>query len=301
MTTRIVSNSSINEGKISRLSDIISLMKPRLSALVIFTSAFGLFLAPGFIPPLTAIISIASTSGLVAGACAINCWMEKDIDALMERTKNRPLPSGRMSPLFALSLGVGLVILCLAVLFVFVNFLTGLLGLIATIVYVFFYTPMKKITSWALFAGAIPGAIPPLMGWTSVTNSLGSLGLVLFGILFIWQLPHFLSISMYHARDYNNADFKIFPTQIGIRNTIHKIAIYTFGLFLISLLPYYMDQASLIYRNIIILLGGVFFAFSLLGYLKEESPAELMIWARRYFYGSLIYLPCVFVAMIVFK
>jgi len=155
MTTRIVSNGSINEGKVSVLSDILSLMKPRLSALVIFTSALGLFLAPGFISPLTAIISIASTSGLVAGACAINCWMEKDIDALMERTKNRPLPSGRMSPAFALSIGISLVILCLATLFAYVNLLTGTLGLVATIVYVFLYTPMKKITSWALFAGAI--------------------------------------------------------------------------------------------------------------------------------------------------
>jgi protoheme IX farnesyltransferase len=152
-----------------------------------------------------------------------------------------------------------------------------------------------------LFAGAIPGAIPPLMGWTSVTNSIGDLGIVLFAILFIWQLPHFLSISMYHARDYNKADFKIFPTQIGFRNTIHKIAVYTFILFFTSMIPYYMGAANSNYRNLIFLLGGAFFVFSLLGYQKKEDSQDSLQWARRYFYASLIYLPSVFIGLIVFK
>ena len=301
MTTRFVSSFFMTDKKIEFFFDVLSLTKPRLSSLVIFTSALGLFLAPGQIDLWTAVISIASTSGLVGGACVINCWMEKDSDALMERTKNRPLPSGRLSPSLALLLGLALIIICLSSLFTLINPLTGFLGLIATLTYVFLYTPMKKISSWALFAGAIPGAIPPLMGWTTVTNSIGALGLVLFSILFIWQLPHFLSISMYHARDYNNADFKIFPTQIGTRNTIHKIAIYTFGLFLISLVPYYMGSANTTYRNVIILLGGAFFVFSLLGYQLKENSDELLLWSRRYFYASLIYLPCVFIAMIFFK
>lgn len=301
MTTRIVTSEAVTEKKISFLSDLFSLTKPRLSALVIFTSALGIFLAPVQIDTLTAIISIVATSGLVGGACAINCWMEKDVDALMERTKNRPLPSGRIKPSVALGLGLFLIAICLGTLFVFVNALTGALGLIATLVYVFLYTPMKKISSWALFAGAIPGAIPPLMGWTTATNSLGTLGLVLFGILFIWQLPHFLSISMYHANDYNNADFKIFPTQIGTRNTIHKIAIYTFLLFMISLIPFYIEAANILYRDSILLLGGAFFVYSLMGYSKMGKEEELNLWSRRYFYASLIYLPLVFIAMIVFK
>ena len=301
MTTRFVSLVAIPDKKIEMIFDLFSLTKPRLSSLVIFTSALGMFLAPGEISFWTALISIIATSGLVGGACVINCWMERDIDGLMERTKNRPLPSGRLSPGSALTMGLTLIIGCISTLFFITNPLTALLGLVATITYVFLYTPMKKKTSWALFAGAIPGAIPPLMGWTSVTNSFGALGMVLFGILFIWQLPHFLSISMYHARDYNKADFKIFPTQIGTRNTIHKIAIYTFILFLTSLIPYYMGSANSDYRNFIFLLGGAFFVFSLLGYQKKENSSELLQWARRYFYASLIYLPCVFVAMIVFK
>lgn len=301
MTTRFVSSVAIPDKKISMIFDLFSLTKPRLSSLVIFTSALGMFLAPGEIGFWTGLISIVATSGLVGGACVINCWMEKDIDGLMERTKNRPLPSGRLSPGIALTLGLTLIIVCLSTIYFNSNPLTALLGLVATVTYVFLYTPMKKKTSWALFAGAIPGAIPPLMGWTTVTNSVGALGMVLFAILFVWQLPHFLSISMYHARDYDKADFKIFPTQIGFRNTIHKIAIYTFILFLTSLIPYYMGAANTDYRNLIFLLGGAFFVFALLGYRQEEKTPESLQWARRYFYASLIYLPCVFVGMIVFK
>ena len=301
MTTRFVSSIVMPKKKINILVDFFSLTKPRLSSLVIFTSALGLFLAPGEMSYLTAVVSILATSGLVGGACAINCYMEKDIDALMERTKNRPLPSGRIAPGSALAFGLSLIIVCLSSLYFVVNPLTAGLGLTATLTYVFLYTPMKKKTSWALFAGAIPGAIPPLMGWTTVTNSLGLLGIVLFSILFIWQLPHFLSISLYHARDYTNADLKIFPTHIGIKATVHRIAIYTFVLFLISLVPYYIGAATEGYRNLIFVLGGAYFIFSLMGYKYEEDSSELLGWARRYFYGSLIYLPSVFVLMLCFK
>jgi protoheme IX farnesyltransferase len=301
MTTRFVSSIAIPDKKITLIADLFSLTKPRLSSLVIFTSALGMFLAPGEIGFWKAFISVAATAGLVGGACVINCWMERDIDGLMERTKNRPLPSGRLNPTIALALGLTLISVCLCAILFVSNPLTASLGLIATVTYVFLYTPMKKKTSWALFAGAIPGAIPPLMGWTSVTNSIGDLGIVLFAILFIWQLPHFLSISMYHARDYNKADFKIFPTQIGFRNTIHKIAIYTFILFFTSMIPYYMGAANSNYRNLIFLLGGAFFVFSLFGYQKKEDSQGSLQWARRYFYASLIYLPCVFIGLIVFK
>lgn len=301
LTVKDLEKNSFTKIENSKLSDIFSLTKPRLSSLVILTSALGLWLAPGNISFFKALISIFATSGLVGGACVINCYMEKDIDGLMERTKDRPLPSGRMNPEIALKFGLFLIISCLATLFFVINPLTGILGLIATLVYIFLYTPLKKKTSWALFAGAIPGAIPPLMGWTSVTGSIGTLGLVLFAILFIWQLPHFLSISIYHANDYDNADLKIFPTHIGMRRTINRIAIYTFALFLISLVPYLIGSANEGYRNFIFLLGGAFFVYSLLGYRPEKDSKDLLQWARRYFYASLVYLPCVFILMIFFK
>lgn len=301
MTTRSVTSLAVPEIKISFLRDLFSLTKPRLSSLVIFTCALGLFLAPGEVSLWVALTSIVATSGLVGGACAINCVMEKDIDALMERTKNRPLPSGRVSTELALGLGVGTVVTCLIALFMAVNPLTAILGCIATLTYVFLYTPLKKKTSWALFAGAVPGALPPLMGWTSVTNSFGSLGLALFGILFVWQLPHFLSIAIYHNEDYGNAGIKTHPGHIGLLPTLHRISVYTLILLLVSLGPYWIGEVSVGYRNLVLILGGAFFIFSLLGYSLQPGSKELMLWARRYFYASIIYLPCVFVLMLLFR
>lgn len=302
MTTRLASPVSMTDLQTtSVVRDLFSLMKPRLSSLVIFTSALGLFLAPGNISFLTGFISILATSGLVGGGCAINCWMEKDIDAMMERTKNRPLPAGRLSSATALAFGLALITVCLAALYFVVNPLTALLGFTAAVIYLFFYTPMKRKTSLALFAGAIPGAIPPLMGWTTVTNSVGELGLALSAILFIWQLPHFLSISIYHAQDYNNAEIKTLPANIGFRATLHRIVAYTLGMMFICLIPYYIGAANEFYRNAIILLGGSYFIFSLRGYAFHEDSKEFLQWARQYFYGSLVYLPCVFVLMLCFR
>lgn len=301
MTTRAVALPSLTVEKPSVFSDFLSLTKPRLSSLVIFTSALGIFLAPGEINFLSAFIGIIATSGLVGGACAINCYMERDIDALMERTKTRPLPSGRISASTALSFGVFLIFTCLLALYLLINPLTALLGLVAAFIYVFLYTPMKTKSSMALFAGAIPGAIPPLMGWTTVTNTIGGLGLVLFGILFIWQLPHFLSIAIYHVSDYDKADIKTHPSSIGISKTVKWIGLYTYCLFIVSLLPFYIGATTEAYKYSIIALGGGYFLYSLLGIAMEENSAELLQWARRYFYGSLIYLPCVFVLMIIFR
>jgi protoheme IX farnesyltransferase len=244
MTTVQAASNSLSKIRLDYLSDLLSLTKPRLSSLVIFTSALGVFLAPGEISFLQGFISIAATAGLVGGACVINCFMEKEIDAKMERTKNRPLPSGRISSESALTFGISLIVSCLLALFFLVNFLTGFLGLVAAVIYISLYTPLKTKTSWALFAGAIPGAIPPLMGWTTVTNSFGALGLIIFSILFVWQLPHFLSISIYHAEDYNNADIKTFPAHIGFRATSHRITIYTFILMLVSVAPAFIGSVT---------------------------------------------------------
>ncbi|MES2526913.1 MAG: heme o synthase [Bdellovibrionota bacterium] len=301
MTTTTQSTLLLSEKTPTFIGDLFSLTKPRLSSLVILTSALGMWLAPGSISILHAVISILATSGLVGGACAINCYLEKDIDKLMDRTKDRPLPSGRISENTALSFGLGLMGICLLTLFYFINPLTSVLGFIAAVVYILLYTPMKTKTSWALFAGAIPGAIPPLMGWTSVTGSLGTLGVILFAILFIWQLPHFLSIAIYHVNDYNRADIKTHPGHIGISATIHKIGVYTLALFFVSMLPFYIGAVSEGYKYAVLLIGGGYFVYSLWGHALEEGTPALLQWARRYFYGSLVYLPCVFILMIFFR
>jgi protoheme IX farnesyltransferase len=291
----------LSHEKHSLVGDLFSLLKPRLASLVIFTSALGLFMAPVEMEIAKALVAILATSGLVGGACAINCYMERDIDRLMERTKSRPLPSGRISPRTALLFGLSLIFICLSVLYFFINPLTAILGLTAALIYICLYTPLKQKTSLALFAGAIPGAIPPLMGWTAATNSIHILAIILFAILFIWQLPHFLSIAIYHADDYKEASIKTHPGNMGIRPTIHRIAIYTYALFIVSVAPYWVGFAPEAYRNATFIIGGGFFIYSLLGYTFKEGSAELLQWARRYFYGSLIYLPCVFILMIYFR
>jgi protoheme IX farnesyltransferase len=231
----------------------------------------------------------------------INCVMEMHIDAQMERTKYRPLPAGRIRPQTVTTFGVLLITFCLALMYVVVNPLTAILGLIAILTYIFLYTPMKQKTAFALFAGAIPGAIPPLMGWTSVTNEMGVLGWVLFGILFLWQLPHFLSISIYHADDYRKAGLKIFPDSLTLKTVIHKIVIYTFMLMAISTLPYFLGYNSSAYFYLALVLGSAFNLLALWGYQFEDNKPQLLRWSRQYFYSTLMYLPCIFTAMLLIK
>ncbi len=301
MTTLFASSIDLAVQRHTFLGDLLSLTKARLSMLVIFTSALGIFLAPGELHWLTGVGTTLATAGLVAGACMINCVMEKEIDAKMERTKHRPLPAGRVSSDMVTRLGVGLIAICLVTLYVVANPLTALLGLVATLTYVFLYTPMKQKTALALFAGAIPGAIPPLMGWTTVTGSIGSLGLVLFAILFVWQLPHFLSISIYHAKDYKNAGLKTYPTDIGIRAVVYKIAFYTLLLLLVTLLPYTLGEVGEGYRDAVLLVGGAFIVLAMTGFQYKDDSTDMLRWSRRYFYSTLVYLPCVFVAMLYFR
>jgi protoheme IX farnesyltransferase len=227
--------------------------------------------------------------------------MERDIDSRMERTKNRPLPSGRLHAETALSVGISLIVVSLSVIYVVINPLTAFLGLLAAVIYVSLYTPLKTKTSLALFAGAVPGAIPPLMGWTSVTHSIEPLGVIIFAILFVWQLPHFLSISIYHAEDYNNASIKTFPAQIGFRSTQHRIVVYTFLLTLTSLFPAFYSKVETPYLWGVFLLGGAFTLYSFMGYFYPTESVNFRLWARKYFFGSLIYLPVVFILMLFFK
>ncbi|MCE3013110.1 MAG: heme o synthase [Proteobacteria bacterium] len=301
MTTLFAPSIDMPAQSYSLVRDVLSLTKARLSFLVIFTCALGIFLAPASVSFTVAMVSMIATSGLVAGACIINCVMEKDIDAQMERTKYRPLPAGRIKPQTATLLGIGLITLCLAALFFVVNPLTAVLGLIATITYVFLYTPMKQKTAWALFAGAVPGAIPPLMGWTTVTNEMSVFGWVLFGILFVWQLPHFLSISIYHADDYKKAGLKIFPDSLTLKTVIHKIVIYTFLLMGVTALPYFLGYNGLEYLVFTMVIGALFSMLALWGYNFETNKPELLKWSRRYFYSTLLYLPCIFTAMLLLK
>jgi protoheme IX farnesyltransferase len=275
------------------VADVIRLAKPRITGEVIFTFLGGMWLAPGVIDHWRAIMTLVGTVLLVGGANAFNMIMERDVDPLMERTRDRPLPRGAVSPELALVFGAALSCASLPLLFLGGNLLTGLLGFIALGSYVGVYTPMKRRSGAALFVGAIPGAIPPLMGWTAVTGHLDPAGLVLFSILFLWQIPHFLAIAIYRAKDYAAAGIKVLPAAISERATRFMIVGFSVALVAVTILLEPMRVAGPRYMAAATLLGAVLIGWAVAGFRREGTRA----WARSLFFYSLVYLTLLFVAL----
>ena len=186
------------------------------------------------------------------------------------------------------------------ILYFFVNTLSAALCLLASVLYVFLYTPLKQYSPIALFVGAIPGAIPPLVGWVSVTNEIGFWGVILFAILFVWQLPHFLAIAIFHAKDYEKAGIKILPNVLGIHATKIRIFLYTFLLVAISLVPVYTERSQEnLYLYLTLIFGGGFIALAFRGLMIKSTSMELN-WSRTYFWTTLIYLPVQLCVLIVY-
>jgi len=274
--------------------DIVLLAKPRLSGLVVLTSAGGLALAPGRIGAARAILTIAGTAAVVGAANALNNYLEKDIDARMRRTRDRPLPAGRVEPLVALGLGVAIPAFALPALALVASPLTALLAFAALAVYVGVYTPMKQRSTLALFVGAVPGAIPPLMGWTAVTGRLDAGGLALFALLFFWQLPHFLAISIYLAEDYARGGLRVFALVHGERATRAWIAVTAAALVPVSLALVPLGLAGWPYAVVAGLLGAGLAAYAISGIGREGGR-----WARNLFLATLVHLTLLFVALLV--
>jgi protoheme IX farnesyltransferase len=274
-------------------SDLVSLTKPRLSSLVLFTMAGGIWLAPGSISPTRVIAAVLSTAGIVAAANALNCYLERDVDRLMARTRNRPLPSGRMDPQIALWFGLSLGAISLPALVLATNVLTGLLGLTALLLYVLVYTPMKARSYAAMLVGAVPGALPTLMGWTAVTGSIEPPALVLFAILFIWQIPHFIAISLFRKDEYAAAGLKSLPLERGDDLSRGQMAAYLGALVPVSVLLVPLKMAGTLYLVTALLLGLASFAVALYGWHRRLGQA----WAHKVFVLSLFYLAFLFTAL----
>lgn len=275
--------------------DMIALTKPRINLMVLITAAGGMWLAPGRLE-LGAIAVMLLTTGMVVGAAnTLNCYLERDSDRLMARTATRPLPDRRLEPSWALVLGVSLGLFAVPALTLAVNPMTGLLGAIALVSYVAIYTPMKQHTPAALFVGALPGALPPLMGWTAVTGSIAVPGLVLFGVLFFWQIPHFIAISVFRQEDYERAGLKVLPSVSGIRSAKVQSTVYAAALVLVSLLLVPYGLAGTLYLVAATVLGAYFFWAAVRGFWVQDDRA----WAIKLFVASLIYLTALFAALIV--
>ena len=282
----------------SRLADFYELTKPRMNFLVLVTTAVGYYMAVRHsIDWLKLLHTLLGTAATAAAASALNQYYERHYDARMKRTAGRPLPAGRLAPSEALLFGVLLAIAGIGYLDFAVNSLTALLGALTLLSYVFIYTPLKRCTSLCTIVGAIPGAVPPVMGWTAVHATLSPETLALFAILFLWQIPHFLAIAILYRNDYAAAGFKMLPvidTASGV--TGRQIVVYTISLIPATLLPFALQMTGPIYLTLAILLNIAFLCFALSAATTQSRPD-----ARRLFLASILYLPLLLAVMMIDK
>lgn len=278
----------------SQVRDMIALVKPRITMMVVATGAVGLYLAPVAPRPATKLGLLVGMTLLVGGANALNMYLERDIDGRAERTKNRPLPAGRLAPRLALGLSVALGTLALLWLGFVVNSLTATLGLLAFVSYTAFYTPMKQYSPGALMVGAVPGAMPPLMGWTAATGQLDLAGVTLFAIMFLWQLPHFIAIAIFRNDDYRKAGFKTLVSELGTTTAKFQVVLYLLLLCPVSLLLVPMGIGGKLYLWTALVAG---LGFLLVGMQGLRASAGVS-WAKNLFKASLLYLMVVFGAML---
>jgi len=291
-----ISDSTVQPGRFIGLAkDYTALAKPRLSSVVFFTALSGLAIAPGeTLGVVNSIVFLFATALIIGSANAINCYLERNQDALMERTEMRPLAAGRVQPEIALVVWSAFGCLAALLLLLSTNLLTMLLGVLALVLYVGVYTPLKYVSPLALYIGAIPGAIPPLMGCTAVTNSLNSEGLILFALMLVWQIPHFLAISVYLKQDYEKAGIKMYATHYEFSRIQRWIILTSILVGLVSLLPVLFGMTSWFYA-IFALVVGLWLVLRAM----EKQESDPAIWSRRYFLATVIYIPLVFGALVV--
>lgn len=302
--TTVISDEKINNRTVAEfLKDLWLLMKPELTLLSVFTSLGSAYLAIKspeasqlIIFPLLAL----GTLLVGGGSGALNQYFERDFDLLMKRTLKRPIPDKRINPSEALIFGIFISLIGSGLLLI-VNWLAALLAISTLVTYVFLYTPLKRISTIATIIGAFPGALPTLIGWAAIQNSLSSQSLTLFAILFYWQMPHFYSIGWLYRNDYANAGFRLL-TNLDIKGWKVSMQILVNQIILIgiSTSPALVGLVSLEYIPIALIIGIVFLFFGLKfsSSIKDDSSNSA---ARMLFFASLFYLPIIFSAMIIFK
>lgn len=274
---------------------LLQLTKPAVTRLVLVTMGCGAVAAPGGVRWGELAIALFGTALVVGSANALNMYLERDLDGLMTRTKARPLPAGRLNPEAALAFGLALGALGLPLLALLVSPLVALLNAVALGSYVLVYTPLKRVTPWALHAGAVPGALPPLIGWVTVSGHLSLAAAVPFVILLVWQLPHFLAIALFRRDEYAAAGLQVLPVTHGVPATKRAIVAYSTVLVAVTLLPLATGLGGWLYAALAVP-PGLFFLFQSWRGLAPAADAQ---WARRLFLASLPHLVLVFVALVV--
>ena len=280
----------------------LQLTKPKLLMLVMMTTLTGILLASEEIDFIKALLGMMGLAMVVGGANTVNAFMERGIDGQMKRTGERPLPTGRLSPKEALYFGVFLIVSGVILLTTELNAMTAFLALFACLIYLGLYTPLKQKSRMAVFVGAVPGAIPSLLGQTMVSGTIEWLSLALFFILFMWQLPHFLAISLVYSHDYKKAGIKVYPHASGVGVTWMLILIFTVLLLSTSLLPVFWGLAGETYGKAAGILGGGLLLMAVLGTLgKRKDSSDGGGSAYGYFISTLVYLPLLLMAWVFFK
>jgi protoheme IX farnesyltransferase len=291
-SAEILSNTAAEKSWAAVFSDLV---KARLTTLVLLTTAVGFYIGwRGAMNFVLFFNTLAATALVAFGASALNQLLEREYDAKMRRTQDRPLPSGRLQPTTVMLFGgicsvIGLVYLALAV-----NLLTSVLGAVTLISYVFIYTPLKRVTWLNTAIGAIPGALPPLMGWTAARNELSGEGWALFAILAFWQLPHFFAIAWMYRDEYAKAGFVMLPSvDADGSRTAQQTVSHTLALFIASLCPFLFKMAGSIYLGGAVILGAGFL-FCAVQFARQLTLAR----ARQLFLASILYLPLLLAAMV---
>ena len=298
MSNTLVVNGSVSESTTSMwrpVVDFISLLKPRVMSLVVFTGFAGLYLAPGGLNPVLEVIAVFCIAIGAGASGAINMWYDRDIDAIMSRTKERPIPSGRVSSDAALTFGVLLAGGSIMVMGLAINWLAAALLTITISFYIFVYTMwLKRRTPQNIVIGGAAGAFPPMIGWAAITGTISLEPIVLFAIIFIWTPPHFWALSLYRSDDYKAAGIPMMPLVHGRAKTKKQILLYSLVLAPLGLVPSFIGTAGLLYGLIALLLGAAFIGAALRVTRKDSEKN-----CKQLFGFSIFYLFFLFFVLIV--
>ena len=281
----------------TRVRDYINLLKPRVMSLVVFTGLVGILIAPGHIHPFVAALAVVAIALGSGAAGAINMWYERDLDALMARTANRPLPAGRVAPDDARGLGVLLSVVAALLMAVSTNFVAASLLIAAILFYVFVYTIwLKRRTPQNIVIGGAAGAFPPMIGWAAVTGDVSATPIALFLLIFLWTPPHFWALALYCSDDYRRAGVPMLPVVAGARETKRQMLAYTLLLVPTALAPTLLGAVGWLYGSVALVLSVAFIGQALAVWRAADDRAGHAP-ARRMFRFSLLYLAALFATL----
>jgi protoheme IX farnesyltransferase len=280
------------------VKDYFMLMKPRVMSLVVFTAISGMLLAPGNIHPLIAFVSILCITIGAGSAAAINMWYDRDIDAIMKRTQKRPIVTGAVKADEALAFGIITGTMAVIMMAVSVNIISAALLAFTILYYIYIYTIWLKRTSVQnVVIGGVSGALPPIIGWASVTGNISWQAFSLFAIIFIWTPPHSWALALYRSDDYKNCNVPMMPVIKGVLYTKKQIMFYSILMFFISLWPYFLNISSHLYLITAIISGLIFLYYAVNLFADTEQNHV----AKKLFWYSIFYLFIIFFSLIAFK